>query len=153
MGCQGDIYDIRLYCTAIYLLSSCCLLNGRHVFTAILPGARLPQWIKFWQQKKTSRRLRLVITGEVPKYEKRWRGVTSTFWKAGWWSEILAELFVFLVILISGGAAGIPLVHSGRHMRVMPAENWQNTVLFLVSFMHVWYVDKEMEQNTRNCPP
>ena len=32
-------------------------------------------------------------------------------------------------------------------------KNWQNSVLFLVSLMHVWYVDKEMEQNSRNCPP
>ena len=32
-------------------------------------------------------------------------------------------------------------------------KNWQNSVLFLVSFMHVWDVDKEMEQNPRNCPP
>ena len=31
-------------------------------------------------------------------------------------------------------------------------KNWQNSVLFLVSFIHVWYVDKEMEQNSRNCP-
>ena len=35
----------------------------------------------------------------------------------------------------------------------MPAENWQNSVLFLVSFMHVSYVDKEVEQISRNCPP
>ena len=32
-------------------------------------------------------------------------------------------------------------------------KNWQNSVLFLVSFMHVWYMDKKMEQNSRNCPP
>ena len=46
-----------------------------------------------------------------------------------------------------------PLRANYRPLRIMPAENWQNSVLFLVSFMHVWYVDKEMEQNLRNCPP
>ena len=35
----------------------------------------------------------------------------------------------------------------------MPAEKLAESVLSLVSFMHVWYVDKEMEQNSRNCPP
>ena len=34
-----------------------------------------------------------------------------------------------------------------------PQKNWQNSVLFLVRFMHVWYVDKEMEQTSGNCPP
>ena len=46
-------------------------------------------------------------------------------------------------------SSGIP----GRHRRILCRQkNWQNSVLFLVSFMHVWYVDKEMEQNSRNCP-
>ena len=40
-----------------------------------------------------------------------------------------------------------------RPLRIMPAENCQNSVLFLVSFMHVWCVDKERVQNSRNCPP
>ena len=37
-------------------------------------------------------------------------------------------------------------------MRKNWQKNWQNSVLFLVSFKHVWYVDKEKEQNSRNCP-
>ena len=40
---------------------------------------------------------------------------------------------------------------NGRHMRIMPAEKLAKFGTFLVSFMHVWYVDKEMEQNLRNC--
>ena len=35
----------------------------------------------------------------------------------------------------------------------MPAEELAEFGTFSGNFMHVWYVDKEMEQNSRNCPP
>ena len=37
--------------------------------------------------------------------------------------------------------------------RTLPEENWQILVLFRVCFMHVWNVDKEIEQNSRKCLP
>ena len=45
--------------------------------------------------------------------------------------------------------AGLP---ANRVRRILPAENWQNSVLFLVSFMHVWYVDKKNGAEFE-CPP
>ena len=35
----------------------------------------------------------------------------------------------------------------------MPAEELAEFGIFSGNFMHVCYVDKEMEQNSRNCPP
>ena len=40
-----------------------------------------------------------------------------------------------------------------RAWRIMPAEKLAELSTFSGNFMHVWYVDKEMEQNSRNCPP